>query len=191
MTSFNLKDPIRRVEDWEDYFISKGGILYSCKRKHRAFLSGGLYSMSTKLNPQGYPEVSMYKKDDSGKNIRKFFRIHQLVVNNWIEKPLDFDDKVYEVNHKNGIKTDNRVDNLEWMTRSDNLKHAYHVLGREKLLRPIYYDGTYYGSIVECAKKNGLNQKSLNTILSRGSTKFKRKPISYAGDKLVMGQVKD
>ena len=77
------------------------------------------------------------------------------------------------------------------MTRSENVLHSYHVLGREKLLRPIYYDGVYYGSIIECAKKNGFNQKSLNTILSRGNGKYKNKSIGYAGDNLVMGQVKD
>lgn len=189
MTTFNLKTPIRKVEGWEDYFISKSGVLYSCKRKHKAFMSGGLYPIKSRLNPRGYPEVSMYKVDDDGtKKIRKFFRVHQIVVNNWIEKPLDFDDKVYEANHKNGVKTDNSVENLEWMTRSENVLHSFHVLGREKLLRPVTYDGVYYGSIVELCKKNGFNQKSVNTVLSRGSKNYLKKPISYAGVK-GMGHV--
>lgn len=188
MTTFKLKDPIKQVEGWPDYYISKGGILYSCKRPNRAFMAGGLYPIASKLNSRGYPEISMFRTDDNGKKERKYFRIHQLVINNWVEKPADFNDKVYECNHKNGIRTDNRAENLEWMTRSENVLHAYHVLGREKLLRPIYYNGIYYGSIVECCKKNGFNQKSLNTTLSRGSTKYKGKPISYAGNR-GMGHV--
>lgn len=182
-TTFKLKDPIREVEGFPNYYISKGGILYSCMRVNKAFLSGGLYPIKSKLNPRGYPEVSMYRTADNGKRERKYFRLHQIVAHNWIEKPADWNDKKYEPNHKNGIKTDNRAENLEWMTHSDNILHSFYVLGREKVIRPIYYDGVYYGSIIECAKKNGFKQKSLNTILSRGQKKFKGKPISYAGEK--------
>lgn len=188
MKESKLKDPIRRIEGWGDYFISKAGIVYSCKLKNKAFLNGGLYPIKWKLSSKGYPEVGLFRKTDTDTNIRKFFRIHQLVINNWIEKPLDFNDTLYEANHKNGVKTDNRVENLEWMTRSENVLHSYHVLGREKLLRPITYDGVHYGSIVEFCKKNGFKQSSVNCILSRGRKTYFKKPISYAGVK-GMGNV--
>lgn len=46
-------------------------------------------------------------------------RIHRMVAETWLDNP-----KCYkEVNHINGIKHDNRVDNLEWCDRSHNEKH--------------------------------------------------------------------
>lgn len=69
----------------------------------------------------GYLRVNMglYKN-------RKLYLIHRIVGDNFIP---NLDNKP-TINHKNGIKTDNRVDNLEWNTHSENHSHAYRVLGR-------------------------------------------------------------
>ena len=65
---------------------------------------------------QGYKQVNL--KTDKGFRTRL---VHVLVLEAWIG-PRPFG---YVTNHKNGNKTDNRLENLEYVTQTENMKHSY------------------------------------------------------------------
>ncbi len=73
------------------------------------------FILNLTLKHWGYYDVNLCKNP-----IRKTVRVHRLVAEAFIPK----DRKRKIINHKNGIKTDNRVENLEWCTMKENSQHA-------------------------------------------------------------------
>lgn len=66
------------------------------------------------INKDGYYTLLLSKN-----GVQKSFKVHKLVASHFLKEPI------IQVNHKNGIKTDNNIDNLEYVTLHENILHSW------------------------------------------------------------------
>lgn len=116
--------PIKKYEGL--YSASNNGRIKSLNYKNK--------NIEKPLNPTkqscGYLKVELYKHGKS-----KVYYVHRLVAETFIQNP----NNLPQVNHKDGNKQNNNIDNLEWVTPSQNQIHAV----KNGLHAPSYFKGKF------------------------------------------------
>lgn len=139
----------KKIEENKNYEISNMG---NVRR-----ITGNIHYMRPYMDDSGYLKVTLY---DSGQ--KQNYSIHRLVANAFIENP----DNLPQVNHKNHIRTDNRVDNLEWCDSKYNARYS--------LAKPIIgYNGkiaVIFNAIAD-VKLIGLSPQNISACLNGRSQK--------------------
>ena len=115
-------------EIWRDiagydnmYQVSNLGRIKSLPRKMKAsigFASVRGRIMKPAIDSKGYLRCALSKD-----NVLRTFKVHRLVAAAFIPNPNNYP----QINHINGDKRDNRVENLEWCNNSMNQIHAYRL----------------------------------------------------------------
>lgn len=129
-----MEEVWKDIVGYEDvYQISNYGRLKRKKRLTVRVVNGKPRSypmteiiIKPSLKREGYLKYAL-NRDLKSKNDYA----HRLVANHFIPKPKDYNEVVYIVNHIDGDKSNNIVNNLEWVTYSENNLHAIHVLNKK------------------------------------------------------------
>lgn len=153
-------------EEWKPVNI-KGGIYaqyyeVSNKGNVRSYRKGkwGIQDNPKLLSPDKgvYRCVSLIADDGSHKS----YTVHSLVANAFLPNPYNYK----YINHKDGNKHNNRVENLEWCTQKQNMEHASkHGLLYSKPIREID-TGKEYPSIFEAARQIGCTPSRIYSRLA-------------------------
>lgn len=143
----------------------------------------------TAVDLRGYESIAIVEDKK-----RHYYRVHRLVAITFLPNPLNLP----QVNHKNLIKTDNRVSNLEWCTPKQNMEHAhslkkFHPKGvfsekqREAIkvcCKPVHVVDEETGEVLicesrrECAKYFQINRAKISAAIIQKHKLFNRYTLS-------------
>ena len=110
------------------------------------------------VDTKGYLKVVLNKDGEY-----KTYRVHVLVAQHFIPNPMNLP----VVNHIDGNKTNPDYTNLEWVTYSENTKHAHdtHLITKTSNKVVVRGDGVEYKSLTEAATANGVTKSAISKVL--------------------------
>lgn len=142
------------IEFAPDYFITIDGDVISHRR-------GAPRTLSPKTDRDGYLEVCICNPPGT----RIMCKVHRIVANAFISNP----EGLSQVNHKDGVKTNNTITNLEWCTPRTNLRHA-----RDQKLRVYKLDQATadairceHLSVAELVSKYKISETQIRRVLKK------------------------
>ena len=150
------------IKDFSIYEVSTKGEVFSMVLSWTRYGKKGISYRDKKMalydNGRGYKQVFFCSN-----YIKSMRYVHRLVAEVFIPNPQNKP----EVNHKDGDKSNNNVDNLEWVTRLENVRHAIGLgLHSGKRIMKITSDGTteIYESGAEASRQNNIHAKCVTDV---------------------------
>jgi hypothetical protein len=116
---------------WSRYYVTEDGNVFSAHSFRKSELGANILTPSTwfqvlkaQQDAKGYLRISL--KYGAWKQA---FAVHRMIAEIFVPNP----EGLPQVNHKNGVKTDNHYSNLEWVTNKTNLLHAQELGLRKRV----------------------------------------------------------
>lgn len=168
---------IVKNEIWKDIIGYEGYYQISNLGNIKRFRKYKSNILKPRINKRGYVQITLCKN-----SCTKTFRLHRLIAESFIDNPQ----KKLQVNHINGIRHDNRLENLEWVTQNENMKHAFNnklaipLIGehqpnsklKEKEVLEIKQRLLFKESIISIANTYNVSKSTIGSIKSKRTWKY-------------------
>lgn len=112
-----MKEEIKPIKSFPDYYISNLGIAYTTKVSPRYNPNGEMRILRPRIHPSGYLYLGLFIGKGASKQ-RVWKRVHRVVYETHLGKIK----QGYELDHIDADKHNNNINNLRLVTRSENMK---------------------------------------------------------------------